>query len=65
MMENLYRIYVQLSVAGHSTFPSVRARMVDASLFPAALDGAYAITCAVACSIAGVGYWYWGDSAQV
>lgn len=56
---------LQLSVAGHSTFPSVRARMADAALFPAALDGAYAITCIVACSIGGVGYWYWGDSAQV
>lgn len=54
-----------LAVAGHSTFPSVRNKMADASLFPTALDGAYTITCIVVCSIGGVGYWYWGDSAQI
>lgn len=56
---------VQLTVAGHSTFPSVRSKMADPALFPAALNGAYVITCIVVCSIGGVGYWYWGDSAQV
>lgn len=56
---------MQLSVAGHSCFPSVRASMADPQQFPAALNIAYVIICVVVGGVGGVGYWYWGDSAQV
>lgn len=56
---------MQLGVAGHSAFPSVRASMADPARFSRALDVAY-VACAVATgAVCAVGYWYWGDSAHV
>lgn len=39
--------------------------MADPKQFPAALNYAYAVICVVVCGVGGVGYWYWGDAAQV
>ena len=56
---------VQLSVAGHSTFPSVRASMANPKDFPRALNIAYSLMATVLVAIAAVGYWYWGNLAHV
>ena len=52
---------VQLSLAGHSTFPSVRASMAEPRRFADALNCAYVIMFGILAVMAYCGYWYWGN----
>ena len=55
---------LQLAVAGHSTFPSVRAGMAEPRLFTSALTWTYLATAVILICMTSIGYWYWGDGAH-
>lgn len=55
---------VQLSVAGHSTFPSVRAGMAEPRRFTSALNWTYVATAGILGCMTSIGYWYWGAGAH-
>jgi Transmembrane amino acid transporter protein len=55
---------VQLSLAGHSTYPSVRASMAQPHRFAEALNWAYLVMFAILGAITTCGYWYWGSLAH-
>ena len=63
-LHSALRPCVQLSLAGHSTYPSVRASMAEPHRFSEALNWAYVTMAAVLGTMAAVGYWYWGAHAH-
>jgi hypothetical protein len=55
---------MQLSLSGHSTFPSVRAGMAEPWRFATALNWAYTAMAVTLTAITTIGYWYWGSTAH-
>lgn len=49
------------SVSGHSTFPALRASMHAPSQFPRVIWLSFSSMMAIYCTVAAVGFWYFGD----